>query len=155
MALAPGLRSPPTPRSDAASPRPAAFDGEQLKPYIKQLLMSTLQSVLWADAKDRERGRALIKEIGERVKERMLSACSRLLHVRACHFLITGSRRDRAAKFVRGPFFHASNEPCRQIGSKYIVLTQINENMGQGGRCVLSRYPAGEYDSDWCATARE
>jgi hypothetical protein len=74
-ALAPGYRSPPTPRSDVGSPRPhPVFDGEQVRPYIKQLLASTLQGISWADVKDREKSRALIKEVGERVKDRMLRA---------------------------------------------------------------------------------
>jgi hypothetical protein len=47
-----------------------------LKPYIKKLLASTLQNVTWADFRDKERERrgALMKEIGDRVKERMLGA---------------------------------------------------------------------------------
>ncbi|VDC06912.1 unnamed protein product [Peniophora sp. CBMAI 1063] len=98
--LSAGLRSPPTPRSEAApSPRPK-FDGEQLKPYIRQLLVSTLQNVTWVEAKDRTNGSRLIKEIGGRVKERMLQI-----------------------------------EPRN---FKYIVLTQINENVGQGGRADMA-----------------
>ncbi|KAH9077435.1 hypothetical protein EDB83DRAFT_2350005, partial [Lactarius deliciosus] len=62
---------PVSPRSGATSPRPK-FDSDQLKPYIKKLLSSTLQNVAWADFKERERGRALVKEIGDRIKERML-----------------------------------------------------------------------------------
>ncbi len=69
----PGIRSPVSPRSGATSPRPK-FDSDQLKPYIKKLLSSALQNVAWADFKERERGRALVKEIGDRVKERMLGA---------------------------------------------------------------------------------
>jgi hypothetical protein len=67
----PGLRSPASPRSGATSPRPK-FDSDQLKPYIKKLLSSTLQDVTWADFKEKERKGALMKEIGDRVKERML-----------------------------------------------------------------------------------
>ncbi|KAI0027067.1 hypothetical protein K488DRAFT_81239 [Vararia minispora EC-137] len=93
-----GLRSPPTPRSDAPSPR-LAFDADQLRPYVKQLLISTLQNVAWVEARDRDRGRALMKEIGDRVKERMIK--------------------------IDGRSF------------KYIVLTQINENLGQGGRADM------------------
>ncbi|KAI0316993.1 hypothetical protein OF83DRAFT_1164106 [Amylostereum chailletii] len=92
-----GMRSPPTPRSDAPSPRPR-FNSDQLKPYVKKLLASTLQNVAWSEAKDRERGRAWMKEIGERVKERMIGA---------------------------------------RPAIKYIVLTQINENLGQGGRADM------------------
>ena len=67
----PGVRSPASPRSGATSPRPK-FDSDQLKPYIKKLLSSTLQDVTWADFKEKERKGALMKEIGDRVKERML-----------------------------------------------------------------------------------
>ena len=96
--LSAGLRSPPTPRSEAASPRPK-FDGEQLKPYIKQLLVSTLQNVPWTEAKDRTNGSRLIKEIGGRVKERMLRAFAPdLRRVRCAERVV---RRDRASKFVR------------------------------------------------------
>ncbi|KAF8268314.1 hypothetical protein EI94DRAFT_1728275 [Lactarius quietus] len=95
----PGIRSPVSPRSGATSPRPK-FDSDQLKPYIKKLLSSTLQNVAWAEFKERERGRALVKEIGDRVKERMLEI-----------------------------------EPR---GFKYIVLTQVNEKSGQGGRADMT-----------------
>ncbi|KAI0049572.1 hypothetical protein FA95DRAFT_1488867 [Auriscalpium vulgare] len=100
-----GMRSPQTPRSAAASPRPVhsprpKFDSDQLKPYIKKLLASTLQHATWAESRERDRGRAWMKEIGERVKERMIEI-----------------------------------EPN---GFKYIVLTQINENLGQGGRADMA-----------------
>ncbi|KAH6915239.1 hypothetical protein BKA70DRAFT_1258378 [Coprinopsis sp. MPI-PUGE-AT-0042] len=67
----PGLRSPPTPRSSAASPRPK-FDTELLKAYVKKLLASTLQNKTWPEAKDRDKVKAWTKEIGDRVKERMM-----------------------------------------------------------------------------------
>lgn len=67
--LSPG-RSP-TPRSEAQSPRPK-FDSELLKAYIKKLLSSTLQTSSWPEAKERDRVKAWIKEIGERVKDRMV-----------------------------------------------------------------------------------
>jgi hypothetical protein len=67
-----GIRSPASPRSGATSPRPNKFDSDQLKTYIKKLLASLLQNVAWPEFKERERGRALMKEIGDRVKERML-----------------------------------------------------------------------------------
>ncbi|KJA30125.1 hypothetical protein HYPSUDRAFT_126350 [Hypholoma sublateritium FD-334 SS-4] len=95
MAYAPGLRSPPPPRSGAPSPRPK-FDADLLRAYMKKLLSSTLQTATWPEPKERERVKAWMKEIGERVKERMLEI-----------------------------------EPR---GFKYVVLTQINENRGQGGR---------------------
>jgi hypothetical protein len=75
-----GLRSPPHPRSSAASPRPK-FDSDLLKVYIKKLLSSTLQSSTWPEAKERDRVKSWIKEIGERVKERMLEIQPRGLYV--------------------------------------------------------------------------
>lgn len=71
MAQASGIRSPPPSLSPAPSPRPK-FDGDLLKAYIKKLLSTTLQSSPWPEIKDRDRVKAWIKEIGERVKERML-----------------------------------------------------------------------------------
>lgn len=71
MAYASGLRSPPPPRSSASSPRPK-FDSDLLKAYMKKLLSSTLQTSTWPEPKERERVKAWMKEIGERVKERML-----------------------------------------------------------------------------------
>jgi hypothetical protein len=128
-----GIRSPASPRSGATSPRPNKFDSDQLKTYIKKLLASTLQNVTWLEFKERERGRALMKEIGDRVKERMLGTPVRLsedpettepfieieprgLWVSVLTYLIQGSHSDDYTR------------------SKYIVLTQVNENVGQGGR---------------------
>ncbi|CAE6515572.1 unnamed protein product, partial [Rhizoctonia solani] len=74
------------------------FDSDQLRGYIKKLLPSTLQGAVW-DSKDRDQSKAWTKEIGERVKARMLEI-----------------------------------EPS---GFKYVVTTQINENLGQGGRAGL------------------
>lgn len=71
MANTSGLRSPPPPRSNAASPRPK-FDSELLKAYMKKLLSSTLQNNSWPEQKDRERVKEWIHEIGVRVKERMV-----------------------------------------------------------------------------------
>lgn len=71
MGYAPGLRSPPPPRSGAPSPRPK-FDTDLLRAYMKKLLSSTLQTATWPEPKERERVKAWMKEIGERVKERML-----------------------------------------------------------------------------------
>lgn len=66
------LRSPPPPRSPAGSPRPK-FDSESLRIYMKKLLLSTFQDNIWPDPKDQnDRIRAWNKEIGERVKERMV-----------------------------------------------------------------------------------
>ncbi|CCM02843.1 uncharacterized protein FIBRA_04955 [Fibroporia radiculosa] len=90
-----GLRSPPPLRSGAPSPRPT-FDTDLLRAYMKKLLQTTLQTAAWPEPRDRERVKAWMKEIGERVKERMIEIQPR--------------------------------------GFKYIVMTQINENLGQGGR---------------------
>jgi hypothetical protein len=67
-----GTRSPPLTRErDVSSPRPS-FDSDLLKTYIKKLLSSTLQTATWPDAKERHRVKGWMKEIGERVKERMV-----------------------------------------------------------------------------------
>ncbi|KIM45975.1 hypothetical protein M413DRAFT_441035 [Hebeloma cylindrosporum] len=71
MAYVSGLRSPPPPRSAASSPRPK-FDADLLKAYIKKLTSSTLQNCTWPEQKEKERVKGWIKEISERVKERML-----------------------------------------------------------------------------------
>ena len=47
------------------------FDSDQLRGYMKKLLASTLQGMVW-DPKDRDKSKAWCKEIGERVKDRML-----------------------------------------------------------------------------------
>ena len=77
--IASGLRSPPTPRSSAPSPRPSTapsprptFDAELLKAYMKELLQSTLKNATWPEPRERDKVKAWIKEIGERVKKRML-----------------------------------------------------------------------------------
>ncbi|KAF9535105.1 hypothetical protein CPB83DRAFT_843488 [Crepidotus variabilis] len=98
--MASGLRSPPPSRSSASSPRPRPkFDSDLLRAYMKKLLSSKLQGNLWPEAKDRDKVKPWMKEIGERVKERMLEIQPR--------------------------------------GFKYVVLTQINENLGQGGRADM------------------
>ncbi|KAJ7507581.1 hypothetical protein B0H11DRAFT_1967777 [Mycena galericulata] len=94
-----GFRSPP--RSDAPSPAPrTTFDADLLKVYTKTLLSTTLHSAVWPDPKERDKVKAWIKEIGDRVKARMLE--------------------------------------IQPTGFKYIVLTQINENLGQGGRADMA-----------------
>ncbi|KAJ7638647.1 hypothetical protein FB45DRAFT_903448 [Roridomyces roridus] len=99
LAASTGLRSPP--RSDAASPAPRpVFDADLLKVYTKTLLSTTLNNAVWPDSKDRDKVKAWIKEIDERVKTRMLE--------------------------------------IQPTGFKYIVLTQINENLGQGGRADMA-----------------
>lgn len=70
MANTSGLHSPPS-RSDAASPRPK-FDSDLLKAYMKKLLSSTLQNNSWPEQKDNDRVQTWIKDIGRRVKERMI-----------------------------------------------------------------------------------
>jgi hypothetical protein len=67
------MRSPTTPRSEVSSPR-QKFDSDMLKAYMKKLLPVTLQSSVWPSSKDRDQVKLWIKEIGERVKERMLGA---------------------------------------------------------------------------------
>jgi hypothetical protein len=49
------------------------------------------------------------------------------------------TRRDRAAGLVSASArsVRPPRPPLTRARSKYIVLTQINENLGQGGRCVL------------------
>jgi tctex1 domain-containing protein 2 len=68
-----GLRSPSNPRSGAPSPRPT-FDGDLLRAYMKKLLQTNLASAAWPPARERDRVKQWMKEIGERVKERMLGA---------------------------------------------------------------------------------
>ena len=67
------MHSPTTPRSEVSSPR-QKFDSESLKAYMKKLLPVTLQSSVWPPSKDRDQVKLWIKEIGERVKERMLGS---------------------------------------------------------------------------------
>lgn len=55
----------------ACTKRIGRFDSDQLRAYMKKLLVSTLQGMTW-DPKDRENCKAWCKEIGERVKVRML-----------------------------------------------------------------------------------
>ena len=78
------VRSPPptVSRSDASSPLVpprSKFDSEMLKTYIKKLLATTLQSASWPPLRERERTKSWCKEIGERVKERMLGTYSPFL----------------------------------------------------------------------------
>src|SRR5260221_4534803 len=68
MTTSSGLRSSPLPRSLAAS----KFDGDLLKGYMAKLLPSTLQNNSWSEAKERDNAKSWMKEIGERVKQRML-----------------------------------------------------------------------------------
>lgn len=70
MAGMSGLRSP-VPRADASSPRPK-FDSDLLKAYMKKLLSSTFQGANWPDAREKDRVKSWIKDVGTRVKERMV-----------------------------------------------------------------------------------
>src|SRR6267154_1477143 len=67
-----GLRSPIS-RSGAVSPQPPrlAFDTEALRAYVKKLLPTTLSHAVWSSI-ERDQVKAWMKEIGERVKERMV-----------------------------------------------------------------------------------
>ncbi|QRV76760.1 hypothetical protein RhiJN_04775 [Ceratobasidium sp. AG-Ba] len=75
--LSPRVRSPnhQSPSSLRTAPvstaAPKKFDSDQLRAYMKKLLASTLQGTVW-DGKDRDKTKAWCKEIGERVKDRML-----------------------------------------------------------------------------------
>ncbi|CAE7232571.1 unnamed protein product [Rhizoctonia solani] len=104
----PNLQSPTGQRTAPPTAPPKKFDSDQLRAYMKKLLPSTLQGMVW-DSKDRDQSKAWTKEIGERVKARMLEI-----------------------------------EPS---GFKYVVTTQINENLGQGGRAGLACHWE---DSDAC-----
>jgi len=75
------MRSPTTPRSEVSSPR-QKFDSEMLKGYMKKLFPATLQSSVWPPSKDRDQVKLWIKEIGERVKERMLG-------MQYCRFVVS------------------------------------------------------------------
>ena len=66
-----GALSPPLP--DAPTPR-LEFDSETLKAYIKKLLETTLQNEPFPAPRDREKVNSWCKEIGARVKERMLGS---------------------------------------------------------------------------------
>lgn len=45
-------------------------------------------------------------------------------------------RRDPTARLVSAFLFRVRARRAHDIPSKYIVMTQINENLGQGGRYV-------------------
>jgi hypothetical protein len=129
-----GMRSPPPRDALSPSPRPR-FDAELLRAYVKKLLATTLARAAWPDAKDRPRVKGWMKEIGERVKERMLGASPAPRAQPGAN----RTRRDRAAGLVSASArsVRPSRPPLTRARSKYIVLTQINENLGQGGRCVF------------------
>lgn len=71
MSTSYGFRSPIS-RSEATSPhlvRPA-FDSELLRAYMKKLLQTTLQHAIWTP--DREQVKSWMKDVKERVKDRMI-----------------------------------------------------------------------------------
>ncbi|THH05126.1 hypothetical protein EW145_g5028 [Phellinidium pouzarii] len=99
-----GIRSPPPP-SDASSSRPK-FDTETLKAYIKKLLSTTLQNEAFPSPRDRDRTKAWCKEIGERVKERMIGMylslilCFKLAYSDAVDVRDTAERLGYDAVFI-------------------------------------------------------
>ena len=68
MTTTSGLRSPIS--HDVPSPRPK-FDTDLLKAYMKKLLSTTFQGATWPEAKEKDRVKGWIKDIGTRVKDRM------------------------------------------------------------------------------------
>lgn len=66
-----GFRSPIS-RSEATSPHPVrpTFDTELLRAYMKKLLQTTLQHTVWSS--DREQVKSWMKDVKERVKDRMI-----------------------------------------------------------------------------------
>ncbi|GJJ07384.1 hypothetical protein Clacol_001586 [Clathrus columnatus] len=105
--------------SPSVSPTRPKFDGQLLKTYMKKLLQSTLGSATWPDLKDKDRVRMWCREIGERVKERAVGRSPLYYFVLSTTILI-----------------HTIPE-IEPRGFKYMVTTQINENLGQGGRADL------------------
>ncbi|KAH7903312.1 hypothetical protein BJ138DRAFT_167949 [Hygrophoropsis aurantiaca] len=79
---------------------PSTFDPDLLRAYVKKLLSTTLQHASWTS--DRDQVKAWMKEISQRVKERMLE--------------------------------------IQPNNFKYVVLVQINENRGQGGRVEMASH---------------
>lgn len=45
---------------------------------MKKLLQTTLQTATWPPARERDKVKSWMKEIGERVKERMIGALARM-----------------------------------------------------------------------------
>lgn len=86
---------------------------------MRKLISTTLQGQSW-DSKNREQQKAWCKEIGERVKARMLGEC--LWSLPRCY------RRQLMSKT------YAEIQPT---GFKFVVTTIINENRGQGGRADM------------------
>lgn len=136
-----GMRSPPPP-----SPRPS-FDTESLQTYIKKLLASTLQGATFPAPRDRDRTKAWCKEIGDRVKERMIGMPANVFFGRMralfAYLLNIHGRHDRNSTnrivsdtvSIHYPW-HGIEELTLICFSKYIVLTRVDENCGQGGQCV-------------------
>ena len=55
------------------------FETDLLRAYMKELLQSTLKNAQWPEPRERDKVKAWMKEIGERVKKRMLGAYLRPL----------------------------------------------------------------------------
>jgi hypothetical protein len=67
--------SPAPSSSGGAPPAPRTpFNSDLLRAYMKKLLASTLGAATWPDPRERARVKGWMREIGERVKERMLGA---------------------------------------------------------------------------------
>ena len=72
------IQMPPSaPRSPhpSTTPAPHKFDAEALRIYIRKLLQSTLSGYKWPEPNkldERDRPKTWGKDIGDRVKERML-----------------------------------------------------------------------------------
>ena len=82
-----------------------------LKAYMKKLLPSTLQSSVWPSSKDRDQVKLWIKEIGERVKERMLG-------VHCSHFTVFSFiDSSRLQKFSRA----ASERSCARFVKQLVA----------------------------------
>ncbi|KIJ19939.1 hypothetical protein PAXINDRAFT_7207 [Paxillus involutus ATCC 200175] len=71
MSASLGFRSPIS-RSETTSPHPVrpVFDTELLRAYMKKLLQTTLQHAVWSS--DRDQVKSWMKDIKERVKDRMI-----------------------------------------------------------------------------------
>jgi tctex1 domain-containing protein 2 len=118
-----GFTEPAPPSGSSSSSSHPRFDADLLRAYMKKLLQSTLTGSAWPEEKERDRVlRAWIKEIGNRVEERMVEIQPRgLLVFLSCSLLLVEGEADVLRH------------------SKTIVLTQVNENRNQsvGGRSVF------------------
>lgn len=97
----------PVSRSEAVSPNPArvpAFDTELLRAYMKKLLQATLQHAVWP--RDRDQVKSWMKDIKERVKDRMLeiqpSGFKYIVLVQISENLNQGGRADMVSHWEDG-----------------------------------------------------